>query len=72
MHMLEGTIQHGQVVLPQPANLPDGTKVTVLTHESIQPPVNAWPPGFFEATAGKWVGEFERPPQGEFEKREEL
>ena len=35
-------------------------------------PVRDWPPGFFEATAGKWVGDFERPPQGEFESREEL
>jgi hypothetical protein len=36
-----------------------------------QPPVRAWPPGFFEATAGRWVGDLERPPQGEFEKRDE-
>lgn len=37
-----------------------------------EPPARTWPPGFFEATVGQWVGEFERPPQGEFEKREEL
>jgi hypothetical protein len=36
------------------------------------PSVRDWPPGFFENTAGKWVGELERPPQGEYEKREEL
>ena len=31
-----------------------------------------WPLGFFEETAGAFAGEpFERPPQGEFEKREE-
>jgi hypothetical protein len=36
------------------------------------PPVRAWPASFFENTAGKWVGELERPPQGEFEKREVL
>jgi hypothetical protein len=29
-----------------------------------------WPPGFFEETAGKWIGELERPPQDEYEKRE--
>ena len=40
--------------------------------ENAAPPARAWPPGFFENTAGKWVGELERPPQGEFEKREEL
>jgi hypothetical protein len=111
MIMLKGTIQHGQVVLPQPADLPDGTEVTVLTHEhsktfgipddewptdpegiarlvarmervepfDMTPAEEAdieawrdWPRGFFENTAGKWVGKLERPPQGEFEKREEL
>jgi hypothetical protein len=38
----------------------------------LVPPAHDWPPGFFENTAGRWVGEFERPPQGEVEKREEL
>ncbi len=37
-----------------------------------KPPTPTWPDGFFEATAGQWIGELERPPQGEFEKREEL
>ena len=32
MILLKGTIQHGQVVLPRPAELPDGTEVTVLSH----------------------------------------
>ena len=36
------------------------------------PESRGWPPGFFENTAGKWEGEFERPPQGEFEKRLEF
>ena len=40
--------------------------------DKATPPVRAWPAGFIESTAGKWVGELERPPQGEFEKREEL
>ncbi|MBI1830390.1 MAG: hypothetical protein HYR84_02955 [Planctomycetes bacterium] len=46
MNMLKGTIQDGQVVLPQPANLPDGTPVTVLTHEhsgSLGIPDDEWP-----------------------------
>ena len=31
-----------------------------------------WPPGFFEETSGAFANEpFERPSQGEFEKREE-
>jgi hypothetical protein len=29
---LKGIIQNGQVVLPAPANLPDGTEVTVLAN----------------------------------------
>jgi hypothetical protein len=31
-----------------------------------------WPPGFFDQVVGKWQGEFERPPQGEFEERDDL
>ncbi len=34
--------------------------------------LDQWPPGFFERTAGAWVGELERLPQGEYEKREAL
>ncbi len=34
--------------------------------------MDQWPTGFFERTAGKWIGELERPPQGEYEKRESL
>src|SRR5688500_15925305 len=33
MILLKGIIENGQVVLPEPANLPDGTAVTVLPHE---------------------------------------
>jgi hypothetical protein len=56
----EANRRYRLVVLVEPAN-----------GEAV-PPLHAWPDGFFEATAGKWVGDFERPPQGEFEKREEL
>lgn len=34
--------------------------------------LDEWPAGFFERTAGRWVGELVRPPQGEFERREPL
>ena len=30
MSMLRGVIHNGQVVLPQPANLPEGTEVEIL------------------------------------------
>ena len=48
--------------------------VVLVEHASDEheAPVRAWPPGFFEATAGRWVGDLERPAQGEFEKREDL
>jgi hypothetical protein len=34
--------------------------------------LDEWPPGFFERTAGQWVGELERAPQGDYERREPL
>ncbi len=39
--------------------------------QAVQPTdENGWPVGFFEATAGAWVGEpLERAPQGEYETR---
>lgn len=44
-----------------------------LDEEAIKQAIDTWPPGFFEATAGAWLGEpLERAPQGEFEQREEL
>jgi hypothetical protein len=36
------------------------------------PVAQGWPPGFFEATAGQWVGEIERGEQGEYETRDTL
>jgi hypothetical protein len=56
----EANVSYHLVVLVEPA-----TSV-------LEPPVRTWPHGFFEATAGQWQGELERPPQGQFEKREEL
>ena len=46
MIMLKGTIRDGQVVLPQPADIPDGTAVTVLTHDhssTLGIPDDQWP-----------------------------
>jgi hypothetical protein len=44
----------------------------VLPKPASAPEERGWPPGFFEQTAGKWQGELERAPQGEYEKRDEL
>ena len=46
MILLKGTIENGQVVLPRPADLPDGTEVTVLSLGSRTPlgiPDDEWP-----------------------------
>ena len=60
----EANRRYHLVVLVQPASEAEGAPAAA--------PVHAWPPGFFENTAGKWVGDLERSPQGEFETREEL
>jgi hypothetical protein len=40
--------------------------------ERKQTAASAWPPDFWQKIRGDWGSEpFERPPQGEFEKREE-
>ncbi len=44
--ILQGVIKSGQVVLPHPAAVPDGTAVTVLTHGStgtLGIPDDQWP-----------------------------
>lgn len=46
MIALKGTIQNGQVVLPNPVDLPDGTEVTVVPNEPVRPlgvPDDEWP-----------------------------
>lgn len=46
MILLQGIIENGQVVLPRPAEVPNGTKVTVLAHEygkSFGIPDDEWP-----------------------------
>ena len=40
------------------------------TDEELQK--RGWPPGFFERTAGQWVGDFPQDYEGDFEEREEL
>jgi len=55
--------QYRLVIIVEPVAFDAGTRTS---------PCKSWPPGFFENTVGKWVGEFERPSQGEFEKREDL
>jgi hypothetical protein len=37
--------------------------------EIMPQPPDEWPEGFIERTAGKWAGELERAPQGDYEER---
>jgi hypothetical protein len=51
-----------------------GYRLQIRIVPEPSPPVerdaNGWPVGFFENTAGKWIGELERDPQGEYEERD--
>lgn len=72
--------EDGILRLQVPVGLKDvDVRVTVALEEtpkndSTKPPVElGWPPGFFEATYGCLRDDpIERPPQGEYEIREEL
>ena len=39
---------------------------------SDQTNANGWPAGYFEATAGRWEGDFPLDSEGEFEERDAL
>lgn len=47
-------------------------RLIVVVEAESDAPKRQWSEGFFERTYGKWHGELERAPQGEFEKREEF
>ena len=78
MHAVQATFRNGRLELMQPVDWPDGTRAEVIPSSSASPslPDNsanpaAWPPGYFEDTAGALVGdEFERPPQGDLPRRD--
>jgi predicted DNA-binding antitoxin AbrB/MazE fold protein len=56
-----------------PVNLADGTRAEVIPIAGAKTAehLTAWPPDYFEQTAGAFAGEeFERPSQGEDTQRE--
>jgi hypothetical protein len=67
----------GVLTLKLPLGEADANKVVCVTVETVESVVPRRPMSgeewvqFIENTAGKWVGELERPPQGEYEEREE-
>ncbi len=65
---------NGILQLNLPAGQADADRDVRITVEPVEPrPLSAdeWRRGILE-TAGKWQGEFERPEQGEYERREPL
>jgi hypothetical protein len=66
--------ENGVLHLSLPLSKEDANKLVRVTVEPLkganmtQEEWRRW----VEQTAGTWQGEFERPPQGEFEKRDEL
>lgn len=79
MQNVTATIRNGRVELTAPVDWPNGTQVEVRPLRpanvetcDVRPPMTQWPGGFFDRLRQDWGDEqFERPPQGEFEVREE-
>lgn len=72
---LEEAQQNGSAKSPEQDQPEKTTASKLMTIEEIEAlgQSNGWPPGFFRQTAGQWAGEpLIRPPQGEFEVRDEF
>jgi hypothetical protein len=71
------TFRNGRIELSSPVDWPDGTQVVVPQKQAAAAgadtaPMLAWPEGFFDDIRKDWGDEpFERPPQGDYEKREQ-
>ncbi len=59
----------------EPVNLAEGTRAEVIplsSNGTASEQSAAWPPSYFDQTAGALEGEvFERPPQGDLPRRED-
>jgi hypothetical protein len=79
MQGVTATFRNGRVELAETVDWPDGTQLEVVpvaevgaTGRKVEPPMTGWPEGFFDQVREGWGDEpFERPPQGEFEVRED-
>jgi hypothetical protein len=79
MQSVTATYRNGRIELTKSVDWPDGTPVEVMPLElpDAQKPVGqslltSWPEEFFDRLREDWGDEpFERPPQGEFEERED-
>ena len=79
MHSVTATFRNGRVELMESVDWPDGTEVEVTPlarpdnrRRESKPPMTQWPNEFFDRLREQWGEEpFDRPPQGEFEVRED-
>lgn len=84
MHDITATFRNGQLELSQPVDWPDGMRVKVVplltgsaideAHAGTEVPttMTRWPDGFLDEIREQLGdGPLERPPQGEFEQRED-
>ncbi len=68
----------GVLSLTMPLGPEDANTTVRVVVETVERPPSRPPRSreewlkFIEATAGKWQGELERPPQGDYEQRDEL
>jgi len=76
MESVTATFRNGRVELTESVDWPDGIRLEVSplndSAKTAQGPMTRWPEGFFDQLREQWGDEpFERPPQGEFEVRED-
>ncbi len=64
---------NGILTLQLPAEMADQELEIQVVVQRRAPKKRAWPPGYFERTAGSLADDpMERPPQGDYEEREPL
>jgi hypothetical protein len=68
LDMIVEADKDGMLRLEIPVDEPNISYHVVVQVEPKPP--SEWPPDFFEKTAGQWVGDLERPEQGDYEERE--
>lgn len=79
MHVITATFRNGHLELSEPVDWPDGMQVRVVPMSNhcvdradSYAAMQQWPDGFLDQIREQWGdAPFERPPQGEFEQRED-
>lgn len=67
---------NGTLTIPVPADVPPGTHVVIVEIDERPIAVGHYDAidwsTFLQETAGAWLGDWERPPQGDYEVRDEF